>query len=242
MPNRYVRESAIESVPVNTVGWQAEVFWRRLINRVDDFGRTEAHPALLRAKIFPLQLNKVRDADVSRLLLECEQAGLLYAYCVEGKQYLQMQKWEVGRAKESKHPPPPEQMFASVNGCIQAQTNVPDSDSDSDTVLQSVSTKPPSELPPTKRVVWSAGDGFGGLIEADWKRWKGAYPAVNLKSEVKRASEWLLANPKKVKKQPYRFLTNWLSRCQEKGGSAPSRNPNQVHRGVPPQKKVGDFS
>ena len=106
MPNRYVRESAIESEPVNSLSWQAEVFFRRLLNRVDDFGRFTANTALLRAFIFPLQLDRVTEADVQRLLSECEAAGLLFIYSSSGKQFIILNKWEKGRAKESKYPPP----------------------------------------------------------------------------------------------------------------------------------------
>lgn len=106
MPNRYIRESAIESEAVNALSWQAEVFWRRLLNRADDFGRFTANPALLRASIFPLQLDCVSEADVKRLLAECEAAGLLFIYSSSCKQFIILNKWEKGRAKESKYPPP----------------------------------------------------------------------------------------------------------------------------------------
>ena len=106
MPNRYIRESAIESEAVNSLSWQAEVFWRRLLNRADDFGRFTANPALLRASIFPLQLDCVSEADVQRLLAECEAAGLLFSYSHSCKRFIVMNKWEKGRAKESKYPPP----------------------------------------------------------------------------------------------------------------------------------------
>ena len=130
MHNRYVRDGAIESERVNRLGWQAEVFWRRLINRVDDFGRYTAHPELLRAKIFPMQLNKVSASDVSKLLLECEQAGLIGTWKGErdGKPYLVMAIWEKGRAKDSHYPEPP----ADVYKRLQAFVNVPDSDPDPD--------------------------------------------------------------------------------------------------------------
>ena len=106
MPNRYVRESAIESESVNSLSWQAEVFFRRLLNRVDDFGRFTANTALLRASIFPMQLDRVTEADVQRLIDECEAAGLLFSYSYACKRFIVMNKWEKGRAKESKYPPP----------------------------------------------------------------------------------------------------------------------------------------
>ncbi len=136
MPNRYIRESAIESDAVNSLSWQGEVFYRRLLNRVDDFGRFTANPALLRASVFPLQLDKVREIDLSRLLAECEKAGLLYVYATDSKATLIVNKWEQGRAKESKHPSPPadvcERMKTYVYMRKHPPTYVSDSDSDPD--------------------------------------------------------------------------------------------------------------
>lgn len=136
MPNRYIREDAIESEALNSVSWQAEVFYRRLLNRVDDFGRFTANPSLLRASLFPLQLSRVSDRNTEELIAECESAGLLFRYEAEGKRLLVINKWEKGRATTSKYPPPPadvcERMQAFVYGRKQAHTDSPDSDSDTD--------------------------------------------------------------------------------------------------------------
>jgi hypothetical protein len=146
MPNRYIRESAIESEAVCSLAWQAEVFYRRLLNRVDDFGRFTASVPLLRASIFPLQLDRVRDSDIPRLLTECEKAGLLFVYSAGQKQYLVMNKWEKGRAKQSEYPAPPaevcERMQTFVYTCKHARANVSDSDSDSDTDNKGASPPP----------------------------------------------------------------------------------------------------
>jgi hypothetical protein len=115
MPNRYVREGIIESEAVNSLSWMGEVFYRRLINRVDDFGRYTAHSALLRASLFPLQIERVREADMPRLLLECEQAGLLFVYTANGKPILVLNKWEKGRAAASQYPAPPDQIAAKLD-------------------------------------------------------------------------------------------------------------------------------
>lgn len=115
MPNRYVRETAIESSRVNRLSWQGEVFWRRLLNRADDFGRYTASPELLRAALFPLQLDQVSLADVERLLAECEAARLLSTYVgEEGKRYLALHKWERGRAIQSRFDDPPPDVAARL--------------------------------------------------------------------------------------------------------------------------------
>jgi hypothetical protein len=137
MPNRYVRESAIESERVDKLSWAGEVFWRRLINRVDDFGRYTANPDLLRASLFPLRVNKVSAADIGKWLSECETADLVSAWKGnDGKHYLVMHRWEGGRAKTSRYPDPPEairlRLQAHVNGCKQAFADPPDPDPDPD--------------------------------------------------------------------------------------------------------------
>lgn len=122
MPNRYIRESAIVSESVNSLSWMAEVFYRRLLNKVDDFGRYTANLALLRAATFPLQMNKVKEADIFRALTECEAAGLVFTYSnTEGKPLLVLNKWEQGRAKKSDYAQPPpdvlQHMQTYVYGC-----------------------------------------------------------------------------------------------------------------------------
>lgn len=63
-----------------------------------------------------------------------------------------------------------------------------------------------------------------GITDEDKKKWQVAYPAVDIDGEIKRAELWLVSNPKKRKKNVYRFLVNWFARSQEKGGSIRS-NP-----------------
>lgn len=49
--------------------------------------------------------------------------------------------------------------------------------------------------------------------------WLDAYPACDIDQELRKMREWLLANPEKKKINYERFITNWLSRTQDKGGS-----------------------
>ena len=45
-------------------------------------------------------------------------------------------------------------------------------------------------------------------------------PAVKINAELRIMHDWLLANPRKRKKNYYRFISSWLSRCQDVGGSS----------------------
>lgn len=68
------------------------------------------------------------------------------------------------------------------------------------------------------------------INENDLKKWKEAFPAVDIDLDIKRAEVWLKANPAKRKKNIDAFLTRWFSKSQEKGGSYPS-NSNGRHFG-----------
>ena len=124
MPNRYLRSSYIESEAVNSIPLEAEVFWTHLLVTVDDFGRYDASTKILRPKLFPLRLDQVSEQDIKEWIVLCDAAGLIKTYVVAGKPYLQMQKWEQGRASFSKFPQPPtsadgcEQMFTAANKCL----------------------------------------------------------------------------------------------------------------------------
>lgn len=107
MPNRILREGIITSEPVNSLSWAGEVFYRRLISVVDDFGRYYAKPELLRAACYPLQVDKVGNQDIVKWLAESQKAGLVRAYTIENKEYLEVINFKQQvRAKQSKFPCP----------------------------------------------------------------------------------------------------------------------------------------
>lgn len=63
--------------------------------------------------------------------------------------------------------------------------------------------------------------------DAEWKNikedyisgWKQAYPACDIIIELYKMREWLLANPDKAKSNYRRFIVNWLTSQQDKGGT-----------------------
>jgi hypothetical protein len=108
MPSRILREGILSSERVASLGWPEEVFYRRLHSVVDDFGRYFAKPSLLRAACYPLQVDLVGNLDVAKWLTECVRAGLVRAYTVDGKEYLEVLDFrQQVRAKTSKFPEPP---------------------------------------------------------------------------------------------------------------------------------------
>jgi hypothetical protein len=117
VPNRIVREGIITSESVNALTWAEEVFYRRLHSVVDDYGRFSANLSLLRAACYPLRLNDVSDRDVGKWLAVCATKALVTVYQVDGKRYLEVQKFgQRARAEKSRYPPPPSDGQPLANG------------------------------------------------------------------------------------------------------------------------------
>lgn len=102
MPNRILRDWT-DSERVNKLNAQEERFFTRLIMKADDYGCYYAHVSLLKANLFPLLLNEVREADISRWMAACQKAGLIVLYEFNSKRFLQIiefkQRLDKARAK-----------------------------------------------------------------------------------------------------------------------------------------------
>lgn len=116
MPNRIIREGILTSPKLAKLGWPEEVFYRRLLSVVDDFGRYYADAGMLRAACYPRQLNKVSDSDVGKWLTALVEAALVRVYPAEdGERYLEVVKFDQQvRAKKSKFPPMPSTCIADA--------------------------------------------------------------------------------------------------------------------------------
>jgi len=59
-----------------------------------------------------------------------------------------------------------------------------------------------------------------GILEEDKKAWQEAYPACDIDIELAKMREWVKgAGAKGHKSQWRKFITNWLSRNQDRGGT-----------------------
>lgn len=107
MPNRMIRDGILSSERVNQLGALEEVFYRRLMSVVDDYGRFYGNPSLIRAACFPLKLEKVSDSDIGKWLQVTEKAGLVRQYrATDGKRYIQLLDFNQRIQSKSKFPEP----------------------------------------------------------------------------------------------------------------------------------------
>jgi hypothetical protein len=129
MPNRIIREGILTSERVDQLDPAAEVFYRRLMSKVDDHGLYDARPSILRTSLYPLRVDRVREADISRSLAACQSAGLIALYQHDGKPYLQMLDTRWQARSEAKYPLPAEangeQPKAPANTCAQVPATAP---------------------------------------------------------------------------------------------------------------------
>ena len=94
----------------------------------------------------------------------------------------------------------------------------------------------------TATLVWNAVEGWQGITDADRTAWATAYPAASLTAELAKASEWLRANPTKAKRSNWRkFLTGWLTRCQDGGGTDRGNGRRPADERPPPKAWKDDY-
>ena len=109
MPNRILKESICSSEEIDQLSLFQEVFFYRLIVNCDDFGRMDARPKILCAKLFPLR--EVKQKNILESLHALASSGLILLYEDGDHPYLQMKTWDRHqsiRAKKSKYPSPDE--------------------------------------------------------------------------------------------------------------------------------------
>lgn len=136
MPTRYLKPGIRDSAAIDMLSPMAETLFTRLLVTVDDFGRTDARPAMVKAHCYPIKATAT-EAICEDLMRELVACGLAVVYAVDGKPILQLAKWDnVPRSKSSKFPEMHEgcaHLYTSANGCkvnanlvrIQVQTDAP---------------------------------------------------------------------------------------------------------------------
>ncbi len=110
MPVRNLKPSICTSESMAALSWFAQVLFIRLIPTVDDFGRYDGRAQILRGHLFPLELDRMTEADIEGALVELEAQGMLRRYITDGRVYLELVSWrqhQQVRAAASKYPDPP---------------------------------------------------------------------------------------------------------------------------------------
>jgi hypothetical protein len=108
MPNRIIKDSISKSEKVNSLTDFQFRLWVHLITYVDDYGRGDARPAIIKGTCFPFR-DRMTNKDIEKGLADLAGAGCVSLYKVDGKPYLYFPNWEKHqrvRQKVSKCPSP----------------------------------------------------------------------------------------------------------------------------------------
>ncbi len=147
MPTRVLRDWT-DSYKVNDLDWPAEVFFTRLIMKVDDYGRFTGDSRLLRSALFPLK-DGIRDTDISRWIAMCEKAGLIRVYQATDKPFILIEKFNQRvRAEKSKYPEPSGEVQADVGqlpGMCQTDVRQPRTKAETESKTKEESKNSPKE-------------------------------------------------------------------------------------------------
>ena len=205
----------------------------------DAEGRLEYRPLRVKAEVLPYD-----DCDVDQLVDELEQRGFVRRYTVDDVTILVIPKF---LDHQRPHPKEPTESFPTeenatagnkfdravnksgtagnkfvraVYDCASYPSPFNPSPSNPSVAAPDKSAALPKRQPQKDLISWDSVQGWSGITDADRDAWATAYPAATLTTELAKASEWLRSNPTKAKRTNWRkFVTGWLSRCQDGGGT-----------------------
>lgn len=202
-----------------------------LLNYSDDEGWFNANPLLIKAAIFPL-----REPSKNILGMLKELSGIGYIELFQGAENKQYGKV----CNFSKHQRVDKPRASEIKGLI---------------LIQEQSKNPPRPLPAGMEGngMEEEGNGSGGeltlipdpvafitltlndnsehpIFDNQIAEWQALFPAVDVRQELRNMRAWCLGNPKqrKTKSGILRFVTSWLAKEQNRGGTnAKTKQPGQ---------------
>jgi hypothetical protein len=209
-----LNKAIILSKKINAVSEGAENLYYRLLVNADDFGRFRAEAEIIKGQIYTLR--KINVGQITGRLQELTKIGLIRLYKVDGETYLEITKFEEHQKfrsdipKKREYPAP-----VTYLGQLDTARNVTErAETGSPCERNSNKNRNKSLLYNKNLKEWE------GITVEDKKGWREAYPACNIELELKRMIEWIISNPEKGKKSNWRrFITGWLMRQQDRGGT-----------------------
>ncbi len=206
MPTRYLKPGIRDSERIEAVSISdAEILYYRLLVTVDDFGRTDARPLMVKSACFPIRLRATADKCM-QWMQELDKSGLIALYEVEGKSYLQITKWDnTPRATSSKFPDPPADVYKRMQ------------------MLLVTVTKTVTKTETDKGAAKAAGGGVNGkdLELPDWVPLDNWETYIAMRTKIKkpctlRAKRMLLGKLDELKEKgfnPAQLLAEAESKC-----------------------------
>jgi hypothetical protein len=133
MPTRYLKPGIRDSETIDRLTPMAECLYYRLLVTVDDYGRYDARPSMVKSACYPVK-ESITSSKCDAMLKELADCGLILLYEVGGKPYMQLQKWDNNpRAKESRFPEPVHTCGQMHTSACNAHTVLPETETETET-------------------------------------------------------------------------------------------------------------
>lgn len=231
MPNRIIKESLCSSEKIASLSDFEFRLWVGLITQVDDAGRGDARPAIIKGRVFPFR-ERLSIKDIDAALQALAAKGCVSIYTVDGKPYFLFPGWakhQRVRDCKPKYPEPPENLNLpqSAASCGELPQSAALIQSESESNPKEYCAEPQAaDAPPVISLPLNDGT-FFDVSENDRAKWSQLYPNVDVLQQLRNMAGWCDANPTKRKTRGgiKRFITAWLAREQDKGGKAPQNKP-----------------
>lgn len=231
MPNRIIKESLCSSEKIASLSDFEFRLWVGLITQVDDAGRGDARPAIIKGRVFPFR-ERLSIKDIDAALQALAAKGCVSLYTVDGKPYFLFPGWvkhQRVRDCKPKYPEPPENLNLpqSAASCGELPQSAALIQSESESNPKEYCAEPQAaDAPPVISLPLNDGT-FFDVSENDRAKWSQLYPNVDVLQQLRNMAGWCDANPTKRKTRGgiKRFITAWLAREQDKGGKAPQNRP-----------------
>lgn len=120
MPNRVLRDWT-DSKRMNSLSWQEEVLFTRIIMKADDYGNFHADIKILKSLCFPRK-DGIRESDISAWLDTIRTAGLIRLYNAKGDTFLHIKEFKQ-RLDKSKRKFPEEPPEEADTGTVELVTD-----------------------------------------------------------------------------------------------------------------------
>jgi hypothetical protein len=197
----------------NLISDRTRVLYVLIYTHTDCEGRVDGDPEEIKIECCPYLKYTLR--KIAESIIELHNIGLIQLYEIKGRpfiQFLEFEKNQPGLRKDREAEsdiPEPIRSQSGVTPALYLSLNL---------YINKINKTIKGEE--REQITFDFDkEKFQFILNEDIKRWKETYPAVDIRIELLKMEDWLLSNPTKKKKNYRRFITNWLSRCQEKGGT-----------------------
>lgn len=242
MRARGLKPGFFENADLAELGPYAQLLFEGLWCLADREGRLKDDSRWIKAKVLPYYAT---DRPVDAILSDLEAKRFIVRYEVDNERFIQVvnfSKHQTPHVRESAStiPAPPENGASLVQGIAKAQPRqclgngetsprspdflTPDSLT-TDSRLERCEPKknngshPPAPQPKLPILLNMETYEWTGVTDADVAKWSTAYPACDVRVELSRAAQWIRGHPEKRKSNWLRYITNWLNRSQNYGGT-----------------------